>query len=67
MSEIQGAIFCWNWEGKVIGVVLPQLTSHHDRYLSALAEVFTLQLSSDCSLELLPFVNDGLFPLCRGQ
>lgn len=31
---------------------------HHGIYLFALAEVFTLQLSSDHSLEVLPFVND---------
>lgn len=42
-------------------------TTHHDRYLFALAEVFTLQLSSDHSLEVLPFVSDGFFPLCIEQ
>lgn len=42
-------------------------TSHHDRYLFSLAEVFTLQMSSDHSLEVLPLVSSGLFPLCTGQ
>lgn len=65
MSE--GSHFLLELGGKGNRWSFATATFRHGRCLCALAEVLTLQQSSAHSLEVLPFVSDGLFPLCTEQ